>query len=382
VIEQRITVVIGALDGGGAQRVCVNLVNAWVAQGRRVTLLTLAPKTATPAYSLDPRVERRDVRWTRAPRFDENTAPIAATLEKAGCPELGGELPLLAAIRTAIVATEPDVVVSHLDLTNVRVLAATHDLGVPVIACEHTDPSRVGLGAWRDARVALYPLAATVVAPHPFCAGWFTRRGIAACAIANALLPPPSRRVEAGRPSSGRRRLITLGRLSPEKKIGTIVRAFARIAGELPQWDLEIYGDGPQRDALACAVSLLSIGSRIAFRGFTDDPYAALAGADLYVSASSVEGFGNSIWEALACGVPVVAMECGVPVATLVRQGVDGCIVDGGEEDLAAALAALMRDDERREQLAARAREAVDRYPLTGALRQWDELLNEVMVPA
>ncbi len=376
-MDPRITIVIAGLGGGGAERVCVNLANAWAADGRATTLLTISQKATPAAYAVDRRVERRDVGWPRAPRAGEEWPPILASLERTGCPELAGELPKLSAIRAAVAATDPDVVVSHMDITNVRVLASTLDLAVPVIACEHTDSSRVGLGAWGGARLRLYPRAAAVVVPHPISAEWFGRRGIVARAIANPLVPPAGQ-AEACPHKLPRRRLITLGRLAPEKRIGMIVGAFARIAGDFPLWDLEIYGDGPQHEELARVVLERSLQPRVRLRGFTNDPYGALAGADLYVSASAVEGFGNSIWEALACGVPVVAMECGVPAATLVRDGLDGRIVHGGEEELAGALSVLMRDEGMRSSFAAHAPEATARFPIAQSLRAWDDLLAEL----
>lgn len=356
----RVTVVISGLGGGGAERVCVNLANAWAAAGREVTLLTIVMKSHGSLYPLDPRITRTDLGWPRPARPDEDAAPIVRVLREAGCEDLLEEAALMAALRARILETQPDAVVSHMDLTNVRVLAALHGTGVPVIVCEHTDPLRNSLGVFERARGVFYRDARAVVTSHEATSRWFAQRGIPAKTIPNALVPP-------------RRRLVTLGRLSPEKRLDMLIRAFARIAPELPDWDLEIYGEGPHRAVLTWAANALP--GRVAIKGFTHHPYDALAGADLYASASCIEGFGNAIWEALACGVPVVAMDCGAAVRTLVRDGVDGRIVQGGEHELSLALEALMRDDAARARLASRAREVRQRYPLEAVLRQWDEVL-------
>ena len=370
-----ITIVIGGLGGGGGERVCVNLANAWVGGGHRVTLLTITQGTRASVYPLDPRIERRDVGWPRQARADEDTAPILRTLRQEGCGELAGELPLMAALRVSILDTAPDVVVSHMDLTSVRVLAALHDTGIPVIACEHTDPSRVSLGAWQRVREVLYRRAVAVVASHAATTDWLLRRGIAARTIPNPLVPPSG----CSRSRRDRKRIVTLGRLSPEKRPEMLIRAFARITDDLPEWDLEIHGDGPLHDGLAQVIGQLGLGARVSLSGFTNDPYAVLMDADLYVSGSAVEGFGNAIWEAMACGVPVVAMDCGAPVRTLVRDGIDGRIVIGSEHALSVALADVMSDDEARKAMASRAVEARTRFPLESALRKWDVVLNEAV---
>jgi glycosyltransferase involved in cell wall biosynthesis len=169
---------------------------------------------------------------------------------------------------------------------------------------------------------------------------------------------------------------VTLARLSSEKRIDLLVRAFATIANDFPEWDLEIYGVGPLRVSLARLIDELAPG-RVHLCGFTADPYSVLRGADLFASTSFVEGFGNAIWEALACGVPVVAMDCGAPVRSLVRNGIDGMIVRT-RSDLVQALRSLMGDKRVRKALAARAPEVLRRFPAEASLEAWDALLDDV----
>jgi GalNAc-alpha-(1->4)-GalNAc-alpha-(1->3)-diNAcBac-PP-undecaprenol alpha-1,4-N-acetyl-D-galactosaminyltransferase len=177
--------------------------------------------------------------------------------------------------------------------------------------------------------------------------------------------------------TTSRRRVVTLSRLSMEKRPEWLLRAFASLTETYPEWDLEFYGLGPQKNMLEHLAEKLAPPSRIRFCGFTNDAYAALKGADLFVSASRIEGFGNAIWEALASGVPVIAMDAGPSVGRLVRHGVDGLIVkENSGAGLAAALERLMRDEAERRDFASRAPEVIDRFSLEAALRQWDELLS------
>jgi glycosyltransferase involved in cell wall biosynthesis len=374
----RITNVIEGLAGGGAERVCVNLANAWAASGRDVTLLTLSQKTIAPAYAIDSRVRRRDIGRTGAYPNELNVdsiTPMLRGLHGIACLEIIREMPLLARLRYAILASNPDVVVAHLDYTNVLVLAAMHETGVPVVACEQTDTRQFTLGSWQYTREALYRRANAVVATRPAIAEWLEQRGARTYAIPNALHAPPSIHIER---TGERRRLVTLARLSPEKRVDLIVRAFASIADDFPDWDLDIYGEGPLREDLARLIDELAP-VRIRLRGFTNTPYEILGGADLFVSASWIEGFANAIWEALACGVPVVAVECAGAVRSLVREGIDGLIVDDDSpEALASALASLMGDDERRKAFAGRAGEVLSRFPMELALKKWDALFADV----
>src|SRR5688572_22680320 len=140
----RITNVISGLTGGGAERVCINLANAWVARDWDVTILTLSQGSLPPAYPIDSRVLRLDIaRSADAKILNRDTiATLLRGLHGIACFEIIWEMPFLARLRHAILATTSDVVIAHIDLTNVRVLAALHETGIPVIACEQTDVSK------------------------------------------------------------------------------------------------------------------------------------------------------------------------------------------------------------------------------------------------
>ena len=375
----RITIVIAGLGGGGAERVCVNLANAWVDRGYQPTILTISQNSRPPAYAVDKRVELRDIGWPRWARSYElnaaTIAPIMRGLQAARCPELIPDIKMLALMRYAILTTQPDVVVSMIDQTNVRVLAAMSEAQAPVIVCEVTDARRVSLRGWQHAREALYHRAATVVAPDQAIADWFLARGVKGTAIANPLVPPVAVPIRSN--SNSRQRVITLSRLSTEKRPAWLLRAFAIIAHRHPSWDLEFHGLGPQKNTLEHLAEKLAPPGRIRFRGFTHDAYAALNNADIFVSASRIEGFGNAIWEALASGVPVIAMDAGPSIYKLVRHGIDGLIVkENSVAALADALERLMKNETERKSFASRAPEVIDRFSLQAALAQWDELLS------
>lgn len=376
----RIALVIGGLGGGGAERVCVNLANAWVKRGHHVTVLTVSQNKRTPAYSIDPRVQLHDLGWPRRARQEElnaaAVAPIMRGLSKARlAQQLTQHITLFALLRYAILSQRPDVVVTHLDITNLRVLMALHETNIPVIACEHSDSTRVAIGQWVSVRAALYRNAYAVVTPHTESAEWLSKYDANVFKIPNPLVAPCGNGVER---NGAQRRLVAFMRLSHEKRPELLVRAFASIAGDFPLWKLAIYGDGSLRGWITNLIEKLAP-LQIGLHGFTSEPYDVLRNADLFVSTSWIEGFGNSIWEALACGVPVVAMDAGSAVRALVRHGVDGVIVvEDSQAALARSLWALMCDEAKRRAFAERAPEVVTRFSLEESLSAWDRLLNSL----
>ncbi|HEY2964061.1 MAG TPA: glycosyltransferase [Pyrinomonadaceae bacterium] len=374
----RITIVISGLGGGGAERVVVNLAHTWASRGYKPTILTISQNSRPSAYAIDEDVELRDVGWPRRARENELNPQSAATISRGlranNCNELMHDIVMLAMLRFAILTTKPDGVISFVTQTNVRVLAALHESNVPVIACEVTDTRRVWLRGWQRPRDNSYRRAAAVVACDPVIAEWLAARGARATAIHNPLQAPD---VPIPANQNPRRRVVTLSRLSMEKRAEWLVRAFASVAERYPDWDLEIYGDGPQRNFLEHLAEDIAPPGRIRICGFVNDAYGVLAGADIFVSASWVEGYGNAIWEALACGVPVIAMDAGPSIGRLVRHELDGLVVkDNSVGGLAAALERLMKNEVERKGFALRAPDVVNRFSMQAALQQWDELLS------
>src|SRR5690242_17395202 len=190
----RITIVIAGLAGGGAERVAVNLANAWSTLGHQLTVLTLSQNGRPSAYKIDETVAVRDVGWPRGGRENElnphAVAPIVRGFRANDSNILMPDITMLALLRFAILRTEPDVVVSFITQTNVRVLAALNEAKVPVIPCEVTDARRIDMGNWQRPRDMYYRHAARVVATDPVIAEWLTARGAKAISIHNPLLTP------------------------------------------------------------------------------------------------------------------------------------------------------------------------------------------------
>ena len=131
-----------------------------------------------------------------------------------------------------------------------------------------------------------------------------------------------------------RKAIVTVGRLHPQKNQKLLVGACARIADRLPEYTLEIYGDGALKDKLQQKIDAFGLHGRAFLKGTSSSIHSLIYDASLYVLSSDYEGMPNTLLEAMALGLPCISTDCRPGGArALITDGVNGCIVPIGDEE-------------------------------------------------
>jgi glycosyltransferase involved in cell wall biosynthesis len=107
------------------------------------------------------------------------------------------------------------------------------------------------------------------------------------------------------------RRIVTIANLRKEKAHEVLFEAVPIVLQRCPDAEFIIAGDGPRRLELERVAAALGIGSRVRFIGHVDDVASLLASSDMFVLPSRSEAFPNSLIEAMAAGLPIVATRVG-----------------------------------------------------------------------
>ena len=356
-----IMLIVSSMGSGGAERVAASLVNAWAQRGDTVTLVITYSGRGACFYPLAENVR----------------CVFLADRVKAGSRML--QYPArFRALRALIRESEPDVVVSFLSNVNITTILATRGLGIPVIASEHIDPSADG----RSKLVSqlcrfVYPSADLLTLLTDNMEASFRKMVPRVKDIEVVPNPLPDELLlldPASVEKSARKRLIAVGRLNTQKWFDLLIEVFATLAPEFPDWDLWIWGEGPERAMLEAQVAQLKMGERVLMPGKTTTPWEEMARSDAFVLSSRYEGLPMAMLEGMALGLATVAFDCKSGPRELTRDGQDGVLVPHGDKAaLIDALRRVMSDEALRAELGRKASASVrQRYSSQAILRQWD----------
>ncbi|WP_138294446.1 MULTISPECIES: glycosyltransferase [unclassified Clostridium] len=347
----KIAFFIGSLRRGGAERVISILANHYARRGWQVDILLLLENQC--GYELESGVRLVD-------------CTVKGTSYGARMPRWLGR------IRAYVKRDKPDRVVSFIGRINGLVLAACLGLRVPIIVSERNDPKRDGRGALiRWGCNLLYPKARAVVFQNEHERACFSR-GIRR---KGRVIPNPVS-VTCAPGSADGWRIVTAGRLVPQKNQRLLLEAFARLRRELPQCTLTLYGDGPLGEALTHQARELGIESAVELAGNVTDLHQRIAGARLFVMASDFEGLSNALLEAMMLGLACVSTKYD-GVEEVIKQEESGLLVPVGDANaLAAAMLRVLRDPALEAKLRAGALKTAEQYRAERVLDLWDEVIS------
>jgi glycosyltransferase involved in cell wall biosynthesis len=177
----------------------------------------------------------------------------------------------------------------------------------------------------------------------------------------------------------GGARLLTVGRLVPNKGVDRLLAMLPRVLAARPDVRLLVVGDGPARTELEAQARGLGVAEHVEFLGERDDVFDLLALVDLFVTGTRYEGLGLAAAEALGQGVPVVGFRV-AGVEEVVTDGSDGRLVpDGDVAAFADATLELLADPKRREAFGAAGRRSAARFDIARARERTEALYRALL---
>lgn len=177
------------------------------------------------------------------------------------------------------------------------------------------------------------------------------------------------------------KRIINIGRLFPQKNQKLLIDAFALITNLIPEYSLDIYGEGVLKETLLNQIKMLGLENRIHVEPPVKDIFPRLQKASLFILSSDYEGMPNALMEALALGVPSISTDCSPGGAReLIIDGYNGYIVPRNDaKELANKMLYVLSHRDVMEQCARNAIKIVETHNETRIFQKWNNYIESVV---
>lgn len=359
-MKRKILFYISNLTCGGAERVVCNLANHFCGLGYEIIVLT--DRKDEEEFILNDQVKR-------------TVLPI-----REGDGRLKDAVGRIQDIRSVFTRECPDIIISFANKCNLKALLAGLFIKIPVVPSVRSDPNREYGRKWKGLFAKLLFLSAdSVIFQTEQARQYFFKKNRDHSVI---LLNPINKKFM--KPLYGNTRkneIVSAGSLREVKNHEMLIRAFAKISSQIPDYILTIYGEGELRDHLLNVAEECGVGSKFFLPGICDELENKMASSRLFVLSSNTEGMPNALMEAMSLGLAVISTDCpcGGP-AQLIRNGENGFLVPVGDvEALAEKMLLVLSDRELENKLHEQAHLIQKKYNSENVLEEWRIFIETVV---
>ncbi len=293
--------------------------------------------------------------------------------------------PLARSLRDHVKRSGIDVLIPFLPPAMATAAVASFGMRTPLIASTHNDPrrdfsrkkwSRDAVDVWVRKRALTRMTSILVLLPE--YRKWYPPKLRSRLrVVGNPVSPVPTESLTA---TERKKVIISVGRLTDVKRHDLLLKVWADLVDEFPDWRVRIYGLGPERPELDKRIERLGL-QRVKLVGVTKRIQNKYLSASILCHPSKYEGFPLVVTEALAAGLPVVGFKDCSGLNALVEDGVNGLLVSkkNRRKSLADGLRRLMRDEELRNRMSATAPATMAPYAPKIVYDQWEAVINEAV---
>lgn len=170
--------------------------------------------------------------------------------------------------------------------------------------------------------------------------------------------------------------IISAGRLEPQKNHKMLIKAFASISNEFPEYELHIYGEGKLQIDLEQQIQMLGMKEKVLLKGNCVDYLEKIRSAEVFVLSSDYEGLSNALLEAMMIGIPCISTAC-AGSNEVIKSGENGLLIPiGDEQEMIKALTSLLSHVELRETFGTNGRNSVQRFRTENVISMWKKVLE------
>lgn len=355
----KVSFVTANLNSGGAERVISLLANEFDRHGYLVEIIFL--KERVVFYSINPQVK------------------LVVADEECHSKAMWKKMWWL---RNYIKQTKPDAVIPFRVSVYTTTLFSLFGLSVPIVASERIDP-HISDPLWNMLRMLLLPFSSHLIVQTSYIKSYYPKF----IQKKTTIIPNPVRDEVFSLPhptliegcSDKINRIISVARLAPQKNQKMMIKAFAKVADEFPDWQLVIFGEGPLRAELEFLVSSFKLQGRVLLPGRTEHVIEELRKSKIFCLSSDYEGLSNAMIEAICVGLPIIST-CVSGTEDVLVNGKNGFIIPINDQDaLVHSLRTLLQDEQLRNGMGKNNLRQAKLFNIEGIYSQWEKLINTIV---
>ncbi len=359
--NMNITIFIGSLYGGGAERVACNLANYLVKRGHNVELLTMAESVKHYPFNLN-----------------ISNMILLKNIERHGF--LRNLFIRLFRLKKYLLSHQVDCYVVMLPITTIILLCMRRLTNAIIIASERVDPSSYSV-LKRFFLKKLAQRADRFIFQTDIIRQWYggTVENKKAFVIPNAVNSDFIRPSFLGKRS---KTIVSVGRLTNQKNFSLLIKSFAQVHKTYPEYDLVIYGEGPlKKDLIGLSINL-NIDDKVFLPGQVENIAEKMESATMFVLSSDYEGMPNALMEAMALGLPCVATNCkGGGARFLIESGINGILIPANDENsLVLAMIKILEDNVLANNLGKNARMIINKFDSNVIYEKWEKCIVDACI--
>lgn len=374
-------------DSGGMAKVTCAFAHEMKVRGHRVSLVYSDVQTGDFYYPLDKDIPAYDIRHYKGkyisyPWYLKVKREFYRTFDKQKARTVNDEFAasfLLDHLKDVLQTVQPDVIVSFQPAAS-KMLLCDLQTKIPVITMSHGDPEDYFHTYPKEEIPALEKSAVCQVLLPSFEKHLKDHLpNVKTVVIGNAI---PQYDVQADLSAQkDTYKILFVGRLSKNhKRPHLLIEAFAGLADEFPNWNVELWGaeDGKAYyKELQLLIKKHHLENRVFLKGPTNDVPSVLQQGDIFAFPSAYEGFGLALGEAMSMGLPAVGYKSCSAVNELIKDGENGYLCDDGVEPLKIALQKIMKNQQVRMQMGKFAKVSMEKYSSRAIWNEWSRLLEQ-----
>ncbi|OUQ33619.1 glycosyltransferase [Massilimicrobiota timonensis] len=356
----KIVFVIGSLGKGGAERVISILANNLNQRGYHVSIILVYENRID--YPINEKINivclNNYISSNYIVRIPSRVRYLRKIIKKMNC----------------------NLVISFLTEINIYSIVSLLFTHIPLIISERNDPYHdPHQKLLRFLRKVSYKYADGIVYQTEDAKRFFKR-----LYIKNRIIPNP---IIENLPTHNKlnkrnNKIVTFCRLTEQKNLKMLINAYDKLPKQLKlEYQLEIYGEGPQKTLLKKYVQEKKLQTRVIFKPFSNNIHEEIINASLFVSTSDYEGISNSMLEALAIGLPVICTDCPIGGAKLaITNNYNGILVNiRDEETLTKKIKLLLENEDIADNISSHYKETREKFSESTIVDNWELFLKEII---